>query len=935
MITINPPAWTGLSSSFPLPAGVWLLLWLMLLLTPLVGWLFAALLAPAGRGSSWARGAGAMGFVPPLLLGLALLLRLGVWYFVGWPGGPAGWLEAWLSLAVSGVPMPLALALLLWGLFYSLSVMPVTFAAAVIHLLRQRQRTRPFRVPKGNVAATALLGGALLSIVLMMWGYPPLSSQDAHHMLDVVALGPVSLVCLAIWTRFSWAPLERPTQKREEDTREGPQTDVVALWKKIGALSSAAAAVYVVPRRPGTEAEASAGGAATVAWRHAGGAGPAPRALVELLASWQKPDQGWLIPDLPDPTERTVLTTAILLAIRENGLPCLVVTQSPAQLCAAVDAALRASGAWSCGPLVTGEEALRAAFAGGRMPAAAFLDVDELSAEGIRALAGDLDGAGATWARNIGLLVLSQVDRGDPLMVTHRLFTLQRLGLAMQTVEARWSILATGFGGEATRAMVEKAFPGVPMREVPLGARASAEVRVWLAETRFRTQDGPPWVKRAAEPVVEAGLAVSVGDPGGAFGQRGVEIWGGQVRLVRDVALDGRASASALNEAWLVASYRALTNRIPLLNSTDHDALWGLEDNPVTRFLTRDQNLLGLHRTQQLKPPQPLFGMDNRLVARTHLQACLREGLQSLPALRGVFGRSLVDEVLGADYQPTLHAVRRHEGRLVRVPLAPMQADSAAQPLRNTVTSRVIAIRHAHSGALLAEVDAVCAPTRYYPGCVFAVSEERYQVPPQAFDERRGQILVEPVSATVPLTRPHLTMDVREPLQIEAPQQYREGELSFWTATFEAMVTEQVSGYRRPDGSTQHYEAVSTRYRTRVRGIFFDTNIAHNALFHLSRSFDGVLVAHLFAVEEDLEVFPTPAGFVPNMPAGILAIDRFILGMGAASAMRPLVVRDVLRWVAAILGSCKCPNGCENCTPRDVLDAGPDKAGVLRALGYR
>ena len=90
------------------------------------------------------------------------------------------------------------------------------------------------------------------------------------------------------------------------------------------------------------------------------------------------------------------------------------------------------------------------------------------------------------WCHNIGLLVLSQVDRGDPLRVTHRILTLKRLGLAMQTVESRWSVLATGFGGEMTRAMVEKAFPGIPMREVPLEPNASAHVRVWLADHKFQ-----------------------------------------------------------------------------------------------------------------------------------------------------------------------------------------------------------------------------------------------------------------------------------------------------------------------------------------------------------------------------------------------------------------------------------------------------------------
>lgn len=934
MNLLTLPLWLAeLMSAFPMPGWAWILLWLAILaFPPLVGWGLAILLAPDGSGGRAARGAGAMGWVPPGMLLLAVLLRFMVWFFELASGGPTQWLLTWSGADLAGVgTWNLAWVVLFWTMFYACALPVISLGAALIHAFRERHR--PFQVPEPNIAAIVLLFGAFVTAPVSLWAFRTITTNDTHYLMDVMAIGPLSLVCLAIWTRFSWAPRVRAEDAPEEDAPEGPEgLNVVALWKKIGALRGDARPFFVAPAKPPEKAE---GGAPSLAWRHAGGTGPAPDALAELFASWQTPDQGWLVPDLPDPTERTFLTAALLLAIREHGLPCLVVTQNPDRLRDAVEAAIRASGAWSCGPLVAGEEDLRAAFAGGRMPAAAFIDVEALSAEGIRALAGDLDGAGAGWARNIGLLVLSQADRGDPLSVTHRLFTLQRLGLAMQAVEARWSILATGFGGESTRAMIEKAFPGVPMREVPLGARTRAAVRVWLADATFRSSPGAPWVKRAAEPIVAAGQSVSIGDPGGLFGQRGVEIWGGQVRLIRDVALAGAASASALNEAWLVASFRALTNRLPVKDSDNHDALWGLSDNPVTRFLTRDQNLLGLHKNGQLKPPQPLFGDANRLVARTHLQASLREGQQSLPALEGVFGRSLVDEVLGRDFTPDRFAVRRHQGRLQRVPLAPMQADADAQPLRNTVTRRVVAVRHTHSGQQLGEIDAVCAATRYYPGRVFAVGEERFRVPMNAFDTRRAQILVEPVPASQPLTRPHLTIDVTGPTLVEAPQEYRDNALSFRMASFEAQVKENVSGFRRSDLSEQRYDTVSTSYRTRVRGVFFDTEIGHNALFHLSRSFDGVLVAHLFAAEEDLEVFPVKAGFSEGMPAGILTIDRFILGMGAAEAMQPLVVRDVLRWVVAILAGCKCPYGCENCTPRDVLDRGPDKPGVLRALGHR
>lgn len=917
-------------ATFPMPGWAWILLWFFLIATPpLVSWLIAMLLAPDGAGSRAARGAGLLGLLPPAMLATDVLMRFAVWFFDGPAGGPTQWLLTWTQASSVGADTwNLAWVLLVWLLFYGCSIPVLTFFMGIFYSTHKRRRS--FQVPEPNVTAVVLLAGAFLSGPITLWAFRTITTADTHHLLELLAIGPLSLICLAIWTRYSWAPRIKPEDLLEETPDQDPNAiDVVAMWRQIGALREDAQLFHRVHSPAQEETE---GDPVTTAWRHAGGNGPPPLSLRELVAKWQQPDQGWLIPDLPDPTEQMFLTAALLLAIREHGLPCLVVTQSPDRLRDAVNAAIRASGAWSCGPLVSGQQKLREAFASGQMPAAAFLDVEELSSEGIRSFSGDLDGMGSNWARNIGLLVLSQADRGDPLSITHRLFTLQRLGLAMQTVEARWSILATGFGGEATRAMIERAFPGVPMQEVTLGAQSSADIQVWLADAHFREQPGGPWVKRAAKPVIDAGGAVSIGDPSGLFGQRGVEIWQGDIRLIRDVALAGTASASALNEAWLVASFRALPNRLPISEADHHYALWGLADNPVTRFLTRDQNLMGLHKVGRLQPPTPLFGSANRLIARTHLQAALREGRQSLPALEGIFGRSLLDEVLGPDFVPDRYAVRRHEGMLQQVPLAPMQADAKAQVLRNTVTHKVVAIRHAHSGQVLSEVDAVCAATRYYPGRVFSVGEDRFQVPAQAFDVGRSEILVEPVKAAQPLTRPLLSIDVSNPLLVEAPQEFRSKQIRFRTATFEIQVQEKVSGFIRSNGKEQRYDAISSGYRTRARGVFFDKEVGHNALYHLSRSFDGVLVAHLFAAEEELEVFPIRAGFSHDLPAGILTIDRFILGMGAAEAMTDLVIEDVLNWVFAILTTCKCANGCENCTPHDVLRRGPDKSGVLRLL---
>ncbi len=917
--------------------ALWFVLWLPALTSPLVGWALATLLAPVGRGSRWRRGAGALGATPLVAVGLVLLVRFAVFAGGGEGDGPAGWMDNLTEGAVlGGIRWDLAVVLLLISFGVALAYPLICLITGIVN--RSRQRSRAHRVPMAGTLAGVALISAAVALVGLVWVYYGRDSGTPHFWLDLVALLPVALVSWAIWAASTWEPLEE--RKRLDEEAPAPARaglDVVALWRSIGALPRGGRALEHVA---GVLASEPVTGPAAAAWRHAGAPGAPPGALEALFEAWREPDQGWLVPDLPDPTERLFLAAALLLAIRDHGIPCLVVTDRPEQLRDDLERAMRTSGAWSCGPLVAGGEELRSAFAGARLPAAAFLDEADLSAEGIRTLAGRRSDTGAQWTRGIGLVVLSRVDRGTPLEVTHRAFVLQRLGLALRAREARWSVLATGFGGDRSQALVDKAFPGITVRSVPLAPRTSADVKVWLADPRFRDKGGDPWVKRAAEPVVQQGHRVTVGDPLGAFGRGGIDIWGADLHLVRDVALDGLASVSELDEAWLVAGFRALGNRVPLEDGAGHNALWGLADNPVVRFLTRDNNLRGLHREGQLHPPRPLLGTGNLLVARTHLEAALRECQQDVHSLEDVFGRALVEQVLGQDPEVVGHAVRRRPSQREpsRVPLAPFRQDLQAVTLRQTVTSKVMRIKHANSGEILGEVDRVCATTRYYPGRVFAVGENRFRVPFQAYDEKREQILVEPVPPSHALTRPMMTIEVADPTLVVAPQRFEEEGLAFHLATFEAMVHEKVGGYRMEDNE-RTYAPVSARYRTVVRGVFFDSPMDENTRYHLARSVDSVLLAHLFAHEEDIEVFPVEGGFHPGLPAGFLVIDRFIRGMGAAEALDDLTVRDVLVWVRAILYRCPhpaCEAGCEACTPEEVLrERRQNRPGVLRALGVR
>ena len=93
MITINPPPFLY-DGTLTIPPWPFVMLWFTSLLTPLLGWLIATILAPAGDGPRNRRGAGALGLVPLGLVLTALLIRFLIWWFSDGrlSGGPAVWL---------------------------------------------------------------------------------------------------------------------------------------------------------------------------------------------------------------------------------------------------------------------------------------------------------------------------------------------------------------------------------------------------------------------------------------------------------------------------------------------------------------------------------------------------------------------------------------------------------------------------------------------------------------------------------------------------------------------------------------------------------------------------------------------------------------------------------------------------------------------------
>jgi hypothetical protein len=904
---------------------LYVLAWAGVLCAPVLAWALAALLVGPGPNSRWRRAAIAVGKAVLTTLGLLVLTRLVEAASSTMQGGPLGWLTAlstWLSsgqVSFTWYPVHavLPVALVHAGAFL--------VAAGVWALYERGRQGTAFRVPLADPAAWVLLGVPVLALVAVDGAWR--QDRPERVLLDVAAVLPMVCVALAVWTRSERiAPPSPPRQVTQTQAPALPRVDVPALWRKVGALEAGARPLFSSAPSPLSEPVPRWSAAA---WRHAGAEGPPPRALEEL---WEKPGEGWLVGDVPDPTERLFLTAYVLLALQREGLPCLVVGEKPEALRGAVSAAIERSGQWPSGPLLAGAAELREALAGNRLPAAVFLDVEQLSSEGIRALA---SGSGRAWARSVGRVVLSRVDRGTPLASTHRLFTLRRLGLALSAAAARWGVLATGMGGAGTRALVEQMFPGLVVREVPLAPRAAAPVRVWRVAEGFRTQPGTPWVRRALEPVVAERLPVSVGDPGGAFDLKATDFWGGEVHFARDVILEGGASVGTLDEAWLVAAFRALSHRVPLVQGQGHEALWALADTPVTRFLTRNGHLEGMARRGLLLPPRPLVGYHNAALARAHLEAALHEGVQDVESLAALFGRSRVEQVLGPDFRPQRHVVRLAPGREpVRSPVVPASATEVRNPLRRTVSEQVVRIIEQHGGQVLTEVDKLLVETRYYPGRVFAVGQSRYEVPLHSYDARRGELRVKPVPSDRALTRPQLRLQFESAAVVESPQTVRTERCVYQVSTLEVTVAESVTGYRQV-GRAERVDmaAVSCRYRTRVRAVLFPAGNAPQVLFHLGRSVDGVLVAHLLASDEDLDVVPVGPGLYPEAPAGIVVVDRHLQGMGVAEALDLALVGETLKWVRALLAQCGCAHGCSECTPPEVLEFGPDKSGVLELLG--
>lgn len=936
-----------------------LLAWLAILALPFAAWGLATLVVPKGPMRA-RRAAISLGPAALLLGGMLVAVRLfsllpirrGL--FVG-----DGALSRLLSGASIPVPAPVGGGTCLAPpIAPGEAVLGIATACGLALLAlapwfarREGRREDSFRVP-GALPAGALLAMAAACVPLLLVPALDLASFQAR-MLDWAGALPILCMALAIWTQ---ARREAPPRKEAPPAPPPAEPGVVArdaaaVWRQIGALGPESRAFLAVPAGEGQPASAPL----EQAWKAAGGVRHPPNALDAVLRLASTRESGAVVPDLPHTVEDVLLASTIAHATAVGGARCLVLLDdisratdgsASSPLRDRVRAALAGCGYWEPGPMPLGYEDLSVTLTGNRLPAVAFVGVDELSEKVIAAMWGTTGVAnGVAWARHLDLVVVPRLDHGSPLRVAHRFWALRRLCLALRAAGASWSVVTTGYGGDESYALARGAFAGyVSTDRVEVGPRSVDETFAWAVDPAWAAQGPDPWPLRASEPIARAGLSVSVDDPLGYVDEALLRTRAPGVRRSRGLTFEGAASVAPLEGSWLFAAIRALQYRMPSLDSSHHDTLLSYESGPTTRFALDPQTLPSLLAQRRLPAPSPLVARRNPEVQALHLRAAVAEGEQDLRSLHAVFDEAAMVDETCKRLRRKMHALRgsTDQRSFGRVEVLARSGESAPSSLRETVTEKVVRLVELDSGREVGRTDAINAGTRYYPGRVFAEGARRYEVPLDA--ARRDDVIrVRQVDPGRPLTRSRLAVEFVSVVSEQAADlelrlggnDPRGNSARLHHATLRVVVQESVHGVVDDGGRiVQRFASVRSAYPSRVQLLAFRRIASSNVLIHLAAAVDDVLRNTIACGREDFAVVPTDGTglLTPALP-GLVVVDRQVHSAGVAEALPPERLLRVLEWVHAILAQCTCADGCDRCTARRVLDAGPDKVGVLALLG--
>jgi hypothetical protein len=269
---------------------------------------------------------------------------------------------------------------------------------------------------------------------------------------------------------------------------------------------------------------------------------------------------------------------------------------------------------------------------------------------------------------------------------------------------------------------------------------------------------------------------------------------------------------------------------------------------------------------------------------------------------------------------------------VVATPIFSLGAGAWSDPRRDTVTANAIDVKSSVDGSLVSRVDHRVAATRMYPHRVFRSRGALWQVPAGPL---ATSINASPAPSGATPTTPELEVEIATATWLAAPEQHVAGKLKFARAVAKVDVRERVTGAVSRGQATAgvRYGAVESGYSTVALVVLFEKIPSRKALRHAGRLAAELLPAHVRVERDDVELVLASEG-IAGLPRPALAIvDRSPDGIGVAAALDPGTLHDLLRWTWGVLYRCPCVDGCEACTPADVLTAGPDKVGALKLLG--
>jgi hypothetical protein len=867
-------------------------------------------------GPSWAR---AVGTATP-----AALITAGVWavlrgadFLAGW-GGPLSWVR--VTRDVGTDEGPLVQVVLRLGLFSGL-----VFGVALIVVARWSKGGR--RLPVAVAAAAAASLGAVLIGVAFASGPLPFGAAVP---LDFA--GMVPMIAVGFGVGFLRRPLPAAGLGESED---GDAAELAGPAEASSADSSTyvdaekvLSASKFVTGRPSFSVAADPASAvgqpspSDRVWHACGGIGPTPTAVVQADERVGAPG-GLLVGDLAAPTAAAVIDAVSILTLLARAGRVLVVARDPRGVRDRIAAHLDELGAVVPGAMTAGEGELRDALARNTMPALVCLDLGHLAGESLRAQTpGKM-----SWTSMLDLVILGHVDSLHPIEATHMAFTLRRLGLTLEANRNRPSWFAVGGTGPGSVRYLEQA-TFERFDTIALGANARVGLRVHV-KALDATDAAASEINAAAEALRARSVDVHCED---AVGDLRVKLWPGY---------NGACSLALLEDRQLAGLFRARTNLAHTVESPNgHVARWWVYDSPLASFLLRDDNLVGLEEQDELPAPRPVYGLGNQFLAAAHIEAALYEGRPDEQRLRRAFGDRAFEDLLRvreADLRHDGHRSRydTDSHKVERSAIVTAPGEQWPDPRRETITANVIDVLNTH-GALLRRIDQRVAATRYYPHRVFRAGGALYQVPSESLESGARSLRVASAVAGAVPTDPELTTAIDSAEWVGTPKQHQVGGMSFARGVAKVVVTESVGGAirRGADTAAVRFPAVTASYSTLAVVVMFSKAPA-KALYHAGRSAGQVLPAHLLVDHEDVDVVALPGGLAGVNRPSLVFVDRHVGGIGVADALDAPTLHGVLFWSRNVLSKCSCLRGCDECTPAEVLAAGPDKVQAIKLLGAR